>query len=129
MPNAPHIIRLHAAWKRTEVSRHGSLSNGKTISLPDTSPLQADTKELIYVRKFNSPSGLSSACRVELECELLTIAMSIALNGSTIASPLKFSIVDILAMIQPHNELVIHIAASKLDLARTATARLIIVEL
>ncbi len=129
MPNAPHIIRLHAAWKRTEMPRLGSLSNVKTISLPDTSPLRADTYELIYVRKFNSPSGLQSSCRVELECELLTIATSVLLNGSAIPSPLKSLLIDITTMIQPHNELVIHIGIADINLVRIATARLLITEL
>ena len=123
--NATHAIRIHAAWQRTELTDAMTTIHSRAISLPDAQDFDPATCFLAYVRKFNAPTGLTAEDTVELNCSLLVEAISIAFNGHPLTSPTSASI-DITSLLQKHNELTIHLAISKIETARGATALLLI---
>ena len=128
MPDAqksPHAIRLHAAWQRTELTNSMAVIHSRAISLPDVHELDPATCSLAYVRKFNAPTGLTEHDIVEIDCPMLMEATSITLNGLPLIKP-DSATIDITRIIQKHNELTIHLDVSKIEVARIATARLLI---
>ena len=129
MRNAPkpsHVIRIHAAWQRTELCKNLTPIQSCVVSFPDLLPIDPATAFLAYVRKFNSPTGLNDDARIELDCSMLAGAHSITINGHSVAS-VDSPIIDISGLLKRHNELMIQLAVSRIDLARRTTARLLIV--
>jgi len=115
---------LHAAWKRMEDSGQAT-DNGReiTVSLPDTSIVSVNATSVVYRRSFNRPTGLSGGDSVVLQSGLLPLAASIRFNGIPIDIPSDASI-EIADRLQPHNELVVRIAADQFQAAALASASL-----
>ena len=121
-----HVIRIHAAWQRTELYKDLTPIQSCVVSFPDLLPIDPATSFLAYVRKFNSPTGLNDDDRIDLDCSMLVGANFITINGHSIA-PVDSPTIDISGLLKRHNELMIQLAVSRIDLARSATARLLIV--
>ena len=121
-----HVIRLHAAWQRSERSDEPVISRQASLSLPDTLPVTPSTTHLVYVRKFHAPTGLDASQRVRFESELLRAASSAALNGDALDLSSHPAAIDITERLKGHNEIALCLPVDALDIARAATARLAI---
>jgi hypothetical protein len=123
---ATHVIRLHAAWERKDVSDDGEVSGVLRVTLPDSLPIAATTRRVTYERKFNAPSGLSDNDAVYIESALLDVAETITLNGAPLVGQVSQGMVLATPSLQRFNHLVIGLSASHTDVIREATARLLI---
>ncbi len=88
----PHIIRIHAAWRRLDFDRSGVEIGRSSIRLPDRLPFPAAVTNSIYRRTFNRPTGLTARSSVWLICGLFAHASHVSLNHRDIAIPIDGSL-------------------------------------
>ncbi len=102
-----HIIRLRGPWER-QVAGSASVTRG---SVPDSEGSTADAQSILYLRRFNKPTGLEPQERVYLQVDHWQGERCwVELNGRSLASssapPLQ---VDITAQLSAHNLLSLRI--------------------
>lgn len=119
-----HVIRLHAAWRRTERNGQVILAERSSVSLPDAAPVDPSATIVSYQRKFNLPTGLEETSRVQLASDLLQVAVLVQFNGLPLDIAARSPAIDITARLQKHNQITIDLPAAAMDAAQSSTAQL-----
>lgn len=120
-----HVIRLHAAWHRTERDHDIVLSQRASLTLPDTTPVDPASTSLTYVRRFNSPTGLDASSRVQFSCAMVAVAYFVEFNGVRF-DVRPSSLIDLTERLGKHNEIVICVPVGEREIIRGASAQLLI---
>lgn len=112
-----HAIRLVGPWRVAWLPSSGAAADRQ---LERTVRLPASWRELFgdvagrarFERRFNRPTGLSTAHRVSIVLEEVAGRVQVALNGEALSAasdPRGRQVFDVTPRLQPHNQLMVEL--------------------